>query len=177
MSGTLKNIIRFILFIAIQVFILNKIPFLHRFITPYIYYLFLLWLPLSISRVGLLVTGFITGLTLDYFMVVPGLHAAACVLIAYARPFIIQVLIPKDSSEFTYREPSPGSMGWRPYGIYVFVLTFLHHGYLTFLQWLDFGTFFDFIIKVVATTGISMLLILTAEFLVQRNRKFRASTT
>jgi len=39
--GLLKNIIRFAVFILFQVYVLNKIPHLHRFITPYLYYLFI----------------------------------------------------------------------------------------------------------------------------------------
>jgi hypothetical protein len=42
MSELLKNIIRFILFILVQVFILFKMPPLHRFVVPYLYYLFIL---------------------------------------------------------------------------------------------------------------------------------------
>jgi hypothetical protein len=175
-SNPLKNIIRFTLFILIQVYVLNKIPHLHQFITPSLYYLFILWLPFNISRMGLLVTGFITGLALDYFMMTPGLHAAACVLIAYLRPFIINVLTPKDASEFNYREPSPMAMGWTPYLVYTFILTLFHHGYMVFLEWLSFGSFLNFIIKVIATTGISMLLIITTELLFPRRMKFRTNT-
>jgi len=109
-------------------------------------------------------------------MMTPGLHAAACILIAYARPFIINLLIPKDTAEFNYREPSPRSMGWAPYGLYVFVLTLLHHTYLTFLEWLEFGTFLDFLIKVAATTGISLLLVLTTELLFPRKVRYRTNT-
>ncbi|MBM3415393.1 MAG: rod shape-determining protein MreD [Bacteroidetes bacterium] len=176
MNDFLKNITRFIFFILVQVYVLNKIPHLHRFITPYLYYLFILWLPFSVSRQWLLVIGFLTGLTLDYFTMTPGLHAAACTLIAYVRPFIINILTPKDSSEFNYREPSPMAMQWTPYAVYVFVLTLLHHGYMVLLEWLSFGSFLDFIIKIVATTGISMLLIFTAELLFPRKLRFRTNT-
>ena len=115
MSDFLRNIARLAAFILLQVYVLNKIPHLHRFITPYIYYLFILWLPFSVSRMWLLVIGFFTGLILDYFMMTPGLHAAACLLIAYVRPFVINVLTPKDSSEFNYREPSPKAMHRSPF--------------------------------------------------------------
>lgn len=177
MSDLLRNILRFAVFILIQVLLLNKIPHLHRFITPYIYFLFLLWLPFSVSRQWLLIIGFLTGLALDYFTMTPGLHTAACLLIAYVRPFLISVLMPKDSSEFNYREPSPKAMLWTPYLVYVFVLTLLHHGYMVFLQWLSFGSFLDFIIKVIATTAISMLLIITVELLFPRKMKFRTNTS
>jgi len=176
-SDLLRNILRFAVFILIQVLLLNKIPHLHRFITPYIYFLFLLWLPFSVSRQWLLIIGFLTGLALDYFTMTPGLHTAACLLIAYVRPFLISVLMPKDSSDFNYREPSPKAMLWTPYLVYVFVLTLLHHGYMVFLQWLSFGSFLDFIIKVIATTAISMLLIITVELLFPRKMKFRTNTS
>jgi hypothetical protein len=158
------------------VYVLNKIPALHQFIIPYLYFLFLIWLPFSVSRIGLLVIGFLTGMVLDWFSNTPGLHAAACILLAYARPFVINVLTPKDSSEFNYREPSPKAMGWTPYLVYVLVLTLLHHSYLVFLEWLSFGSFFHFLIKIVTTTAISMLLIITTEFLVPRRMKFRTNT-
>ncbi len=177
MSQFLRNIVRVSIFILIQVYVLNKIPHLHQFIVPYIYYLFLLWLPFSVSRIGLLIIGFLTGMALDFFTMTPGLHAAACVLLAYCRPFVINILTPKDPSEFNYREPSPRAIGWAPYLVYVFVLTLLHHGYLTFLEWLSFGTFLQFLIKVVATTAISMLLIITSELLFPRRIKFRTNTS
>lgn len=176
MSELLKNTARILFFILFQFYILNKIPHLHRFIIPYLYFLPLIWLPFSISRQGLLVIGFLTGITLDYFMNTPGLHAAACVLLTYVRPFLINLLIPKDTSGFTYKEPSPKAMQWTPYMVYVFVLTLLHHTYMVFLEWLSFGSFLDFLIKVIATTGISMLLIFTVELLFPRKLKYRTNT-
>ena len=176
MSDLVKNIFRLTIFILVQVFVLNKIPHLHQFVVPYLYYLFILWLPFTLPRMGLLGVGFLTGLLLDYFMMTPGLHTAACVLIAYVRPFLINLMIVKDTSELTYHEPSPRGMGWGPYVIYIFILTLLHHVYLVFLQWLDFGTFLTFLIKVGATTGISMLLILTVELLFPRRLKYRTNT-
>ena len=176
MSDLVRNILRFAIFIMVQLYVLNKIPYLHRFIVPYLYFLFLLWLPFSISRIGLLIVAFITGLVLDFFTMTPGLHAAACVLLAYCRPFVINILTPKDPSDFNYREPSPRAMGWTPYLVYALVLTFVHHGYLTLLEWLSFGTFLGFLIKVIATTAISMLLIITTELLFPRRMKFRTNT-
>ena len=176
MSDLVRNIIRFAIFILLQVYLLNKIPFLHQFIVPYLYYLFILWLPFGISRMGLLVIGFLTGISLDFFMTTPGLHAAACVLIAYLRPFIINVLAPKDATGFSYREPSPRAMGWTPYIVYIFVLTLFHHAYMVLLEWLSFGSILAFIIKIIATTGISMLLIITTELLFPRRMKFRTNT-
>lgn len=176
MSLLVKNIIRFILFILVQVYVLSQIPPLHQFITPYLYFLFILWLPFTISRSGLLLVSFLFGLTLDYFLSTPGLHAAPCVLIAYLRPFLINVLISQEGAELNYAEPSIKSMGFAPYGLYVLVFTFIHHFYLVLIEWLHFGNFLYFIGKVTATTGISLLLIFITEMLFFRKQKFRTNT-
>lgn len=176
MSDLLRNIIRLLLFILVQVYVLNKIPPLHQYIIPYLYYLFILWLPFNISRISLLFIGFITGMALDYFTNTPGLHAAACVLVAYVRPFIINILSPKDSSEFNYREPSPRSMGWTPYLVYVLILTVFHHFYLVLLEWWSFGSILHFLIKVLSTTAISLLLVIITELLFSRKMNYRTNT-
>jgi len=176
MSSLVKNIIRFILFILVQVFVLHQVPSLHKFITPYLYYLFIIWLPFSMGRSALMLLAFVFGLSLDYFLKTPGLHAAACVLVAYVRPFLINMLIRQEGDEQNYASPSITSMGWAPYFMLVFILTLLHHGYLVFLEWMQFGSFLYFLGKVLATTGISMLLVLITELLFFRKEKFRTNT-
>jgi len=175
MSSFLKNIIRFILFILVQHFILDKVPPLHQFIKPVLYFLFVLWLPFNLPRISLMIIAFMFGLAMDYFSGTPGLHAAPCVLIAYIRPFLLTVLLPQEKTEFSYAEPSIKSLGFAPYSVYVLILTFLHHAYLVLIEWLQFGDFVYFIGKVIATTGISMLLIYLTELLFQRKAKYRTN--
>ena len=173
MSNLLKNIIRFVLFILFQVYILNQIPPLHQFIVPYVYFLFILWLPFNINRFWLLLISFLLGLTLDYFTGTYGLHAAPCVLIAYIRPFLLNLLIPQETAEQLYIEPGHKSMGWAPYALYVGILTFVHHFYLVLIEWLQFGNFVYFIGKVAGTTAISLLMIFLAEMLFTRQGRYR----
>ncbi len=175
MSYLVKNIIRFVLFILFQVFILNEVPPLHQFIVPYIYFLYILWLPFNINRFALLLISFLFGLTLDYFTGTPGLHAAPCVLIAYIRPFLLNLLIPQETTEQSYVEPGHKIMGWAPYGLYVGILTFVHHFYLVLIEWLSFGNFIYFIGKVAASTAVSMLLIFIAEMLLVRKGRYRSN--
>jgi rod shape-determining protein MreD len=176
MSELVKNIIRFTLFIAVQFFVLFQIKPLHQFIVPYLYFLYILWLPFNTPRLGLTFTGFVFGMALDYFTKTPGLHAAACTLIAYVRPFLIGILISQEGADQNYKSPSVTSMGFAPYATYVVILTLLHHTYLVFLEWLDFGSFWFFLGKVLGTTGISLLLIVLTELLFYRKQKFRTNT-
>lgn len=175
MSSLLKNIIRFILFILVQALVLNKVPLIHEFIKPYIYFLFILWLPFKIPRPALLLLGFAFGLTFDYFSGTPGLHTAPCVLIAYLRPFLLNLLLPQESTELSYQEPSIKSLGFAPYATYIFILTFLHHALLVFMEWMMFGDILYFLGKVAATTVLSMALIFITELIFPRKAKYRTN--
>ena len=170
MNNILKNSARFILFLLIQIIILNEIPPIHQFITPYLYFIFILWLPFGTNRITTTLLGFALGYCLDMFTNTPGLHAAAATLIGYLRPTILNLLLAQELSEELTKEPSIGTMGWGPFMFYIFSLTFIHHFYLVLLEWLQFGNFSYFIGKVFFTSGMSMLLILLVELLLNRRK-------
>lgn len=173
MNNFLKNSTRFVVFLLIQIIILNEIPPVHQFITPYLYFMFLLMMPFGMSRISLTLLGFIFGYSLDIFTNTPGLHAAACTLIGYIRPSILNLLLAQETSEDLKNEPSVNTMGWGPYVVYVLFLTFIHHFYLVLLEWLQFGNFAYFIGKVFASTIMSVLLILLVELLLNRRNQKR----
>lgn len=176
MSNLAKNIIRFSLFILVQVYVLNQVPPLHHLVTPYVYFLFILWLPFKMGRRSVMVLAFALGFALDCFTKTYGLHAAACVLIAYFRPFLINVLISQEGAESNYNEPSIKSMGFTPYFTYVAILTLLHHSLLFFLEALQTGGYFYFILKTLLSSAVSLLLILLTELLFVRKQRFRTNT-
>jgi len=170
MNNILKNSARFLLLLLIQIIILNEIPPIHQFITPYLYFIFILWLPFGTSRIATTLLGFVIGYSLDTFTNTPGLHAAAASLIGYLRPTILNILLAQEVSEELSKEPSIATMGWGPFMIYLFAMTFIHHFYLVLLEWLQFGDFGYFIGKVFFTSLMSMLLILLAELLLNRRK-------
>lgn len=174
MSEPVKQIIRFLLFLLVQALVLNNMPPLHRFVTPYLYFLFLIWLPFNTSRTWMLILGFLTGFTLDLFTKTPGLHASACLWLAYLRTPLLKLLLPGETKELkTGSSPSVRSMGLTTYIVFVVLLTLFHHGWLVLLEWMSFGTFLYFLGKVFFTTLSSLLLILIAELLFRPIRKRR----
>ncbi len=174
MSTGLKYFFSALILLFIQYILCNMTP-LGGFITPYIYFIFILWLPFKISRTWLLIVASIYGMIFGFLVVAPGIHAACCVLIAYLRPFIISILLPREVKEMNFSEPSFKSMGFAPYGVYVLILTFVHHAYLVFLQLLSAGNVFYFIKKLIFSTIVSLLLIAIAEAFAGRKLKTRAS--
>lgn len=175
MSTLVKNIVRFCLFILVQVFVLYQIPPLHHLVTPYIYFLFILWLPYRMGRRTQLLLAFLLGFALDAFTKTYGLHSAPCLLIAYLRPFLINLLLTREGADFNYNEPSVQSMGFAPYFTYVTILTFVHHVSLFFLEALQTGGLVYFVIKALFSTAISLLLILLTELLFSRKQRFRTN--
>jgi hypothetical protein len=173
MNLFVKNIIRFILILVVQLFVLNNVPPLHQFIVPYFYFVFLLWLPFKITRTNLLFVAFVVGYITDMFYKTPGLHLAACVLIAYIRPPFIQLLLPKEATEWGNEEPTRKTMGQVPYMTYIIIMTLIHHFYLILLEWLQFGSFLYFSGKLIGATIISLLLITIADLLFNRNTRTR----
>ncbi len=173
MRFILKNSFRFFIIFFIQVFILSKVPPLHQFIVPYFYFILILWLPFRTSRTSLLFYGFVLGMIVDMFYKTPGLHTAASLLIAFMRPYIINLLLPKEVTEWGDDEPSRFSMGALPYSTYILFLTLLHNGYLILLEWIQFGSFLYFIGKLIGTSVVSLLLILITELFVHRKTRSR----
>ena len=93
MKEIIRNLLRLVLFLFIEVFVLHKMPHLHRFISPSLYFLFLFWLPFSISPRFLLWIGLITGLLIDYFLQSPGLHASACLWLCFLSRSLFSCLL------------------------------------------------------------------------------------
>ena len=78
------NIIRWILLLFVQIFLLKNMGF-YDLSTPFVYVLFLLLLPFGIPNILLYVLAFATGLTLDAFYDTMGVHATACIVLAFVR--------------------------------------------------------------------------------------------
>lgn len=83
------NIVRFIALVLIQVLVLNNINFM-GYINPYIYILFIILFPVKNNRMLIIFLSFLLGLSVDLFLDSGGVHAAACVTIAYIRPIILK---------------------------------------------------------------------------------------
>lgn len=164
MSELLKNIVRFILLILLQVFVLNKVM-LHGYVTPYIYLLFILLLPFSIPRWGLLFCGVALGLCLDIFMNTPGMHAMACLVVAYFRPFVIHILSPHDGFETQKITPSIVSMGWAPFMTYAVIMVLIHHLVYFILEIFSFQNILFLIIRILLSALVSVLLVVIFEML------------
>ena len=94
MSEGLRLLFRFIVLFIIQLFILNQIQW-SGLAKPFIYIFFLFFLPMKWKPWVVLMVCFLTGAVMDVFSNTFGLHAAACSLIGFIRPFVYRLTTPQ----------------------------------------------------------------------------------
>lgn len=148
MNKAIVNILRFIILIAVQVFICNNIDFF-GFLNPYIYILALLLLPLEIPKSAQYLIAFATGFIIDMFSLTFGMHASASLLVMLARPYIVNLLNGRHTTE-GIEKPIPGVKDFNWLLAYTLILVFIHHFTFTLLEVFNFHEFFR-------TLGISLL--------------------
>lgn len=164
-----KNTGRFFVFLLIQVLILKHLE-LGRFINPFLYVLFILMLPIRTGKALVLFIAFITGLTIDMFYNTWGMNAAACVFMAYCRPWVLRVYAPKGEYDASAK-PTLQSLGTPWMLSYAGTLVFFHHFVLFFLEALTLSTFFTTFAKVILSGAATLGLIMLSQLIMQRRRQ------
>lgn len=164
-----RNILRFILLVAVQVLIIKNIE-LGRFINPFIYVLFIIVLPFETPKWLILVAGFVTGITIDMFYDTAGMHAAACVLMAYVRPGVLKLFSPRDGYEFG-TQPTVQYLGVPWFLSYSGILIFLHHFALFYLEIFRFSEFFSTFLRVLISTIFTVLIVVITQYLFNRKKQ------
>lgn len=164
----LKNIGRFIFLIFFQVLILNHIN-LSGFINPYFYVYFILLLPFATPKWLLLVSAFLIGISIDFLSNTMGINAAASVLMAFARPFVITAISTGTEYEVGER-PSLKNQDMKWFLYYSIILILIHHFGLFYLEIFRFTEFFTTLLKVVLSSAFTLLLVMLSEYLFYRRQ-------
>ena len=169
-TDLLKYLWQFALLCLLQVLIFNNLN-LGGYVNPFLYIYLLLILPISIGRIQLLIVGFLLGLTVDVFSNTGGLHAAATTLIAFYRPLYLKAQSPREGYELT-AVPHIKVFGLTWFLPYAFLMVFLHHIALFYLEVFRFSEFFHTLLRTLLSSMLTMVLILLVEYLfVSSNRR------
>lgn len=163
------NIIRWLLLLFIQVFLLRNLGF-YNLATPFVYVLFLLLLPFRTPNLLLYLIAFVTGITLDAFYDTIGVHIAASVTLIYVRILFINVSVNRDG--FDEPEPTLGNMGFKWFSLYALLCIFAHHLVLYVLEAFKLTELSYTLMRCLLSGLFTMLTVLLIE-LVFYNRKLR----
>ncbi len=168
----LLNIVRFIFLVLLQVFVINQINlgFLAPYISLVVYVSFLLTFPIRASKYVTLLVALFLGLTIDMFLNTNGIHASACVLLAFLRPFLLSRL-QTDSPMDEIEELTVFTEDIQKYTLYIFILIFCFFLWLFLLEEFSFSKIPLIILKTILSTIFSTLLIILGQYLLFRKPK------
>jgi len=154
---------RLFILLTVQVVVLNNIQF-SGFINPFLYIMFIMMLPVKLPKTFLLLIAFGTGLLVDVFSNSMGMHAAACLVMAYVRPSLLRILAPRDGYE-AESVPSVKELGFTWFLIYAAALTFVHHMVLFYIEVFRFSEFFSTFLRVILSSLATLLVIMISQYL------------
>lgn len=163
-----QNVIRFFVLTALQVMVVSNLN-LSPFLTPNILPLFVLMLPFSTPRWLLMVIGFASGLAADSLLGTLGFNASASLLVAYIRPFLINLITPK-GTEFE-QSPNIFSQGFTWFLIYLSIAVFIHHAFYLLVESGSFYNLFLLLIRVVLSSVLSLLFMFIGLYLFSVKKK------
>jgi hypothetical protein len=154
-----------LLYLLLQIFFMrNMVLFNYAFC--FIYIAGILILPAEISRMYLLFIGFAVGFTVDIFSNTFGMHAAATVLIAYLRPFLIQYQMESKGAERV--EIGIRSQGISAFLAYIVPLILLHHAMLFIMEINNFGMILHTLLRIAASALFTVIMIILVELFSRR---------
>ena len=169
-SSIIKHIYRFLILVLTQVLILNNVFFL-GYINPYIYILFIMLLPFNTAKWLLLILSFGLGICVDAFQNSIGIHTFSCVLIAYFRTNILNVLLPQlKSKKQTNLEFSLQEFGFQRAFIYTGSMVLIHHFTLFSLESFR-PELISIFLRTVSSSIVSVLLLIIIQYFMFKDTK------
>lgn len=162
-----KVLIMYIILLLLQVMVINNITMGSWGITPMLYVLFVLALPFETSKWFLLVSAFVMGYSVDVFCDTPGLNSGALVAMAFARPWILNMISPRDGYESGTR-PYLSVMGFEWYSIYSLPLVFIHSFVYFVFDEFGLGHFLRMAGQIIITTLVTEIFVIISQFIAFR---------
>ncbi|MBK9422122.1 MAG: rod shape-determining protein MreD [Flavobacteriales bacterium] len=173
MIGTvIANIFRFVLLVLVQAMVIDHVDLANGWVVPYLYVLFIILLPFDTPGWATLVLSFALGMAMDFFSSTPGLHAAACTAMAFARLLMLRVLTPREGYD-PGKQPTVQHMGLAWFMTFGGTLVLVHHLVLFFLEVYRFTNFGSTFLRALMSVAATLVLCLLAQALSRREVRVR----
>ncbi|SHM66188.1 rod shape-determining protein MreD [Flavobacterium chilense] len=166
-SALLVNIFRFIILLTIQVVIFNNMNFL-GYISPFPYILYIILYPVNSNRTGLIVSSFLLGLMMDMFCNSGGIHATACVILAYYRPYIFKFSF---GLSYEYQTIKLNDSLTPERFSFILVSVVLHHIVLFVLEAFQFKFIWDILLRTLFSSIFTIITSIIIIYLIKPNKR------
>ena len=155
-----RRLIAFFVLLVAQVLILNHIH-LFDMATPLLYVYFVITFHRNMPKWMILVWSFVLGLLVDIFSNTPGLAAGCITMIAFVQPYLLELLVPRDSVEDL--ESSVRTLGFTKFLVLSAVLTVVYCLLFFALEAFSFFNWLLWLERAIASAVLTLVLIFAIE--------------
>jgi rod shape-determining protein MreD len=166
-SALFVNIFRFILLLAVQIIIFNKMNFL-GYISPYPYLLFIILYPVNSNKSGLLAASFFLGLIMDLFSNSGGFHTTACIILAYYRPYLFKFAF---GLSYEYQTIKLNDVLTPERFTFLLLSVLIHHLTLFTLEAFKFILILDILLRTLLSSVFTLIICIIIIYLTKPNRR------
>lgn len=154
---TIRNIIRIIALLALQILILNNV-YLGAYIHPFIYVMFILMLPNKMGKVYILLASFAAGLSVDIFSNMLGFHACAATVVAFCRITFADRIITR-AEDISIPMPSIFTVSPQYFLYYSGLLLMIYYLVYFSLETFSISDIFNIILESILSTIATLIMI------------------
>lgn len=154
------KLMAFLFFCLVQALVFNQMHVL-GFATPLLYVYFIIKFRYNYPHWGLMLWGFVMGVTLDTFSNTPGVASASMTLLSAVRPALLALFVPRDSSPELV--PSFSSLGTARFVYYTMMMVII---YCVVFFSLEMFTIFNVLYwaeSILGSMALTVVLILVME--------------
>lgn len=170
----IKNLVQLILLgivlVLVQV-VLSKV-ILFNVAVPFVFIYLIMRLPASLGKNWLFTIAFAVGLLVDIFNNTPGMNALACTVMAAFKHPVLNATAGRDN-DMTTAIPSIETLGVGGYSRYASTLTIVYCLLIFFIQAFTLRDVVLTLLRVVASSALSFVMILAIDSLVSTRREKR----
>ena len=148
------SFVRFFLLLTAQIIIFNNID-LFGYINPFPYLLFIILFPVNGNKQLLILTSFLLGITMDLFSNSGGVHSAACLILAYIRPFIFKFSF---GLSYEYQTIKINDSLTPERFSFLLLSVVIHHFVLFSLEVFQLSSLFDILLRTVIGSIFTLLM-------------------
>jgi len=166
-STLLVNVFRFVFLLALQILVFNNMNFV-GYISAFPYILFIILYPVNGNKANLLISSFFLGLIMDLFCNSGGVHATACVLLAYMRPAFFKFSF---GLSYEYQTIKLNDVLTPERFSFILLAVITHNSILFLLESFQIYFLLDVLIRTVLSTLFTILICIILIYLIKPNKR------
>lgn len=138
------------------------------FIMPLPYILFIILYPVNSNKSGLLLSGFLLGIIMDLFSNSGGVHATACVILAYYRPYLFKFAF---GVSYEYQTIKLNEALTPERFSFILLAVVIHHFTMFILEAFQVSFILDILIRTLLSTIFTIISCIIIIYLIKPNKR------